>query len=70
MWCEALFPGDTIQISEVLGSCQDLEFQTKIMTSEIQCFDVPWSCKVFRNDLDVSKMFPGSPGHDVPKSDV
>ena len=37
----------------------------KMMTSEIKCFDDPWSCIVFLKSLDVHRMLPGSPGGDV-----
>ena len=34
------------------------------MTSEIKCFDVPQSCPVFLEFLDVHRMLPGLAGHD------
>ena len=47
---------------------QHLDLLMKIETSEIKCFNVPWSCMVFLESLDVSRMLPGTPGHDVMKS--
>ena len=43
---------------------QNRQILTKIMISKIKCFDVPWSCTVFLESLDVYRMLPGSPGHE------
>ena len=63
--CQLELPKPTASAEEQPRIRQHIQMFTRIMTSEVTCFDVPWSSKVFLCTLDVSTIFSGSPGRIV-----